>query len=483
MPKVLFIPGLPGSELRSRQPGGSSTRVFPPSLLQMVPSLDSGIEARLRGPDSLTTDDGVFAARPIRVAARFLGFDLMKQAESLYDLLDDLGVGGGDRLELGWDWRRPVTDDTLPTSARPALAALLAAQAVPVTVIAHSTGGMLLRHCLERQPALAAKVAKVIAYGVPWAGTLKPLAVLVGRQGFGPVSATAAQRVFARVWAAFDLLPRANGARLVLAANGQETDLLADTAWMDAIPNDASGALAAAMRLRAGHSLAALGTPAAAWNLPVEVVNVVGWGKRTLVRAVVRSDGTIDLDPADLDNEAGDAAEGASAATAEDAYEGDGTVPVASAAWLTGPPRVRTYFVPIGAVAQVTASDRRHSELWRNPGAKALLAHHLSGAPAAPLAYAAVDWSDKLDPGAARIRIRIVMQDPTGAPLPGAAPRVRTTGDPIPGAPHLDPRRWTIEANRTAFPKTSSGTFQRVVVELPWDGDPAPKPQAMFITP
>ncbi len=482
MPKILFIPGLPGSELRLRQPGGSSTKVFPASLLQMVPSLDPTIEARLKGPDQLATDDGVFADAPIRVAARFFGFDLMKQAESLYELLEDLGVGGADRLELGWDWRRPVTDNALPASAQSALAAQLAAQTTPVTVIAHSTGGLLLRHCLERVPALTAKVARVIAFGVPWAGTLKPLAVLVGRQGFGPVAAVAAQRVFARVWAAFDLLPRDNGARLVLSANGQEANLLADTAWMDAIPNNGGGALAAAMRPRAAHSLATLGAPTAQWTLPVDVVNIVGWGKRTLVRAIVQANGTIGLDPPDLDNEAGDNAEENSAATAEAAYEGDGTVPAASAAWLAGP-RVRTFFVPIGALAQVTASDRRHSELWRNPGAKALLAHHLAGAPFTALAYAAVDWSDKLDPGAANIRIRYVMQDPTGAPLPGATPLVRTTGSPIPGTLHTDGRGVTIVAARTRFPKTSSGTFRRVVVELPWAGDLNPQAQAMFIVP
>ncbi len=482
MPRVLFVPGLPGSELLARRADGSTAKIFPPHLVQMVPSLDPELAARLAGPEDLEADDGVAAGRPVRAAARFFGFDLMKQAASLYAILEGLGVGGSDLLELGWDWRRPVTDEALPGSACRALATLLGAQSAPVTAIVHSTGGLLLRHCLEKQPQLAAKVARVIAFGVPWLGTLKPLAVLVGRQGFGPISARAAQRIFASVWAAFDLLPRGAGAGLVTRPDGQEVDLLAETAWLGAIPNDPSGVLADTMRRRAAHSLAALGRPGRQWTLPVDVVNVVGWGKKTVVRAAVEAGGAIDLEPPDLDNEAGDAAEDSSTASDEAIYEGDGTVPLASAAALAGP-RVATWFVPIGALAQVTASDRRHSELWRNPGARALLAHHLAGAPFQGMAYAAVDWSDRVDPGAAQVRVRYVMQGPGGGPLPGAAPRLRTASGPQDGEVRPDGRGAPFVVPRSALPLTSSGRFRRVVVDLPWDGDPSPAPQAMFIEP
>lgn len=488
MPRVIFIPGLPGSKLRVRRNDGTSTKVWLPRIGQMVPSLDPTVMRRLRAPDDLSTDDGVFAGRPIRTAARFLGFDLMKQAGSLYEILGDLGCGPGDLLKLGWDWRRPVTDDALapgpgeaPGSARLALSRLLEAQVEKVTLIVHSTGGLLMRHCLEQEPGLAAKVERVIAFGVPWGGTLKSLAALVGQQGFGTISPAEAQIVFASSWAAFDLLPRAAGTGLVTDPSGQEVNLLAETAWTSEIPNDAQGALGAAMRLRAAHSLAVLGTPGPEWTLPIDVVNVAGWGKKTIVRAELGADDTIDLDPPDLDNESGHDAEDGCAATDERIFQGDGTVPFASASWLKGD-RVTSFHVPIGALKQVTMSNQRHSALWRNPGARALLAHHLAGRPFEAFAYAAVDWSHKVDPGAERVRTRYVMQAPDGSPLPGASPRVRTSTGWVPGSLEAD-GRGLFDLARESFPKTPTGRFRRVTVELPWSGDPDPEQQSMFIEP
>jgi len=304
MPRVLFIPGLPASKLRVRRNDGTSKKVWLPRIGQMLPSLEPAVMRRLRGPDDLASDDGVFAGLPIRSAARFLGFDLMKQAGSLYDILSDLGVPAADVLKLGWDWRRPVTDNSLPAgsdgspgSACRALKSLLELQAEPVTVIVHSTGGLLLRHCLEHEPSLVPRVERIIAFGVPWGGTLKSLAALVGQQGFGPISAGEAQTIFASSWAAFDLLPRDAGIGLTVDPTGQEVNLLSDTGWTLAIPNDSQGSLGTAMRLRCAHSLEVLGVPGADWTLPIDVVNVAGWGKKTLVRAVLGVDDTIDLDP------------------------------------------------------------------------------------------------------------------------------------------------------------------------------------------
>lgn len=483
MIRVLYIPGLPGSELREPTGGGASRRVFPPRLSQIFPRLDPALRLRLQGPDDLSPAqaDGIQRGEPIGVATRFLGFDLMKQAKSLYDILERIGIGPSEILRFGWDWRRPVTDDALPTSAVTELSARLAGLPAPLPVIVHSTGALLLRSCLEKNPDLAARVSKILAFGAPWLGTLKPLAVLVGQQGFGPIRPGDAQEVFTSCWSAFDVLPRATGAGLTVDSAGNEVDLLADPSWTTALANDPQGLLAARITRRAAHSLANLGTPAPPWTLPIDVVNVVGWGKKTLVQAVRGVDGGIAFQPAGLDNEAADDAEDGCITRNEAHHQGDGTVPLVSAAGLTGD-RVTTCFVPIGALASVHLSNRRHSELWRNPGGEALLRHHLVGGPAPVLAFAAVDWSDKLNPGDP-VRLRYVMQNADGTPLPGAAPRVvRTTGGDIP-LPVASDGRGFVELGRGAFPKTGSGRFRRVVVELAWEHDAAPQQQAMFIEP
>ncbi len=483
MPRVIFIPGLPGSEIRERQPNGQLTKIFPPRLNQVLPALSGSVKRKLKAPDLLdpANADRMERGEPVRVAGRFLGFDLMKQAKTLYELLKDIGVAEADIVKFGWDWRRPVTDDQLSTSAVTELTALLAGLPQPIPVIVHSTGGLLLRHVLATNPQLRSKVEVVVAFGVPWLGTLKPLAVLAGQQGFGPIKPSDAQAVFASCWAALDLLPRATGANLTVDAQGNEVDLVADTGWTARIPNDANNAMADRIIERAHHSLAHFGTPSANWGMGVEVINIVGWGKKTLVQAVRNAQQRLRFVPSGFDNEASEQQEDLHPGRNEAHYAGDGTVPFASANALTGA-RVTTLHIPIGALRKVNLSNRRHSELWRNPLGRQVLQRVLvAGTPPAPNTIAAVDWTDKLNPGN-RVRLRYVMQDHKGRPLPGAAPRVinTTTGNDVQLPLEADGRGFR-ELPRGLFRRTA--VFRRVQVQLTWNGDPTPKPHSMFIEP
>lgn len=473
MPTVIYVPGLPGSVLRHRT-SSADRKIFPPSVFAALIGPSQELKDLLKGPDDLQTDDDVFAAEPIRTT-RFLGFDLMKQADTLYDLFAASGVPESDQIRLGWDWRRPVTDDALPHSVIPVFAARLEdaiATGEQVVVFAHSTGGLIVRHLLESRPDLAPAVSRFVAFGVPWGGTLKPFAVLAGQHGFGPIGAADAQEVFASNWAAFDVLPRANGLRLVTNAAG-EVNPLTDLSWV----GDHAGEIAP----RAAASNSALGTPTRDWTLPIPVTNVAGWGVQSLVSARVAADGAVTFNPSGLDNDDGDFDH-----PEEDelTYQGDGTVPFVSASWLRGD-RVTSHFVPIGATDQVTNGNRRHSELWRNSGIAALVSHHLAGTPAQPIANAAVDWSDKLTGGNTPVRVRYVMRGADGARLPGAEARLenlRLMRDVV-HQPGADGRGQIRVENRGIFPMTHGGRFRRVEFRPSWDGAPQQPRQRMFIEP
>ncbi len=329
---------------------------------------------------------------------------IFKQAASLYDVLRGLGYGitdasFGDRFRpVGWDWRRPVDQKDTLAAVRNAIAELRQSTGEKVTVLCHSTGGLVVRSLLEAEPETAALVERVLALGIPWAGTLQPLPMLAGHGGWGPLTADQTLHALGGSWAAFDLLPP-DPAKTDMT----DVDLFHDAADLPASPLTATGwippgAGAPAMRDRAARSDARLGTRGRSLDLGgVELVNVVGWRADTLIRSSLDPHGRLGF---------------------LDGPEGDGTVPRPSAAWLEGP-RVRTFLVPIGNYPG-DQLRRMHIVLWENQPVRDLLATYLAGRPQPRYVYAAVDGDDAVAVDKQSLRVYIVALDHAGEPLPGA---------------------------------------------------------------
>ncbi len=361
---------------------------------------------------------------PIRRAARILLFDIAKQAGSLYDILNKLKV---EIVPFGWDWRRPVYDEEHPFSVQNRLPEALRKAhedfGTKPVVIVHSTGGLVLRSCLEARPQLARVIGRTIAFGVPWAGTPQSMLYANGQSGFaGLVGREKAQRLLVHSWAGWDVFPPdsthlhdSRGRPLNLAfrqvATGkQQVNPLADLDWVNSLPE----ALQAPSRKRAAAAHRNLGQRRPIIELggeELEVVNVVGWGFETPAEAEFEGTGAaakmtvreLKGDPT-LDG-------------------GDGTTPRVSAAWLRSGGRVsvRTYHVPVGRLP--SSRVHVHKALWRNPGGRALLAHLLRGKDLRPFCYAALDADDAVQAGPAELRFRLVALDASGEPLRGAVVR------------------------------------------------------------
>lgn len=449
--KVIFVPGVPGSRLHEVGTAGAvGKKVFPPHVFSAL-HLTAELKAKLEGPNDLATPDGIVAGEPI-ASTRLLGLDLTKQASDLYRILRQCGLDDREIAKVGWDWRRPVTDpDTLRR-----LDEHLARAAPGVVVIAHSTGGLVVRHFLENHPAAAAKVARVIGFGIPWAGSLKALATLTGQQSFGPIGKQDAQEIFAYAWSAFDLLPRDNSAGLVIDSHGDPMNPLTRFDWMPAAYKEV-------MQARARHSRSHLGPHRRTWQPSgIPVTNVVGWGEETHVLARVAGD-TVTFNPG-LQPEA--------------RRLGDGTVPLGSAAWLQG--NVTTLMIPIGGYPR--SGREPHSTLWRNPGGADIVRHLLRAPSLEEFAYAAVDWSDKLDPSRDTVRIRFVLQGLDGKPLGGGFARLAN----VPGHKQagIDAAgRGMITESRHKIPETQDRRFRRVVVELHWPGARRARTQTLLLGP
>jgi len=468
---VVFIPGLPGSDLRDEESG---RRVF----LEVPESFRLPLRERLKGPDILNLSDGVVPGVPvaeIKISGAFGSvlafFTDLKRAASLYDILRPLYAAGtfSDQCTpFGWDWRRPVWDEGTQDDLAAAILALRARHG-PVVVIAHSTGGLVLRHLLEddshaQHAEVLAAIDHVLAFGVPWAGTLKSFESLAGKSGLnGLLSPAEAREVLGRSWAAFDLLPPEREPEdddlptlAVLLENGGRIPVspLVDRRWLPG--GNAFQALRIAMCQRADGTLAALGRPDAHLDLEeglFPITNVVGWGYETTLLATLTPNGNrVDVgfltDPV--------------AAGLDPTDDGDNTVPRRSAAWLEGP-GVTTFHLPIG---RGSGGVQKHITLWSNPGGRNLLAHVVGGAPLEPLVYARVDRSDGVS-GGPTVKVRCAANGPDGRLLDEATLRLT---DPKSAPRAFDPAlegRLLVEVPRSDLRRVAN-QLRRLEVEISW---------------
>lgn len=338
--------------------------MFPPALSTLI---DPAKKAELIR--SVTTVPGdLTAGPPIR---DILG--IAKQAQSLYDILggkfgyDTSGLGA-EFEAAGWDWRLGIGDPRVLGPVADAVDRL----GDGIVAIIHSTGGLVFRALLEQRPELAARFEQVMAFGVPWRGTLSALrAIAVGEaEGFlfARITAAEAAEIAGHAQAAYDLLP---------------PEIVADKSWMKD-----PWMLRLADRAHPPF-------PRRFDELPV--TNVCGWGVDTWT----------------------------SPSWTHSRDAGDGTVPVISSSWIEGA-KVRTMFLPIGTYATANI-PYPHARIWDSPPVLQLFEEVLNDAKRTPFLCAAADSDDAID-DAADVDMRLSAAAPDGGALAGCTAVVDVDG-------------------------------------------------------
>ncbi len=417
---VVFVPGFPASELKQKS---KNRTIFPPALKDLTDKeKKKKIISLLSGPDNPPGE--IVAGEPIRGV---LG--VAKQAQSLYDVLRDYGYStqDGDLLApIGWDWRKAVDDATVQADVEGAIERLAQQHGRKVVVIIHSTGGLVLRALLEAKPQLASKIEQILAFGIPWAGTLKAVRFLGKGEAFGLIffgkkliglSASEVREVMSHCQAGYDLFPPDPLKTKLQGADGKDLDLfvnasqdqigpLVDTSW---IP---SGAAKDFMREMAAKADQRLGKRTSTIELSgvamPPITNVVGWGVDTETRCILAADGSLDFQAPTKD--------------------GDGTVAMVSAAWLRGP-GVRTFFLPIGLFANFIIPER-HPRIWDPPPVREIFNQVLKDTEPMPFVCGAIDGDEAVD-RTVPFTVRLVASDAEGKPLPNA----KATFTTFPGKP------------------------------------------------
>ncbi len=176
---VVFIPGFPASELHD---GASGRTVFLPSLTTL---LDSAKKQKFIG-EVIDVPGALIAGPPITT---ILG--IAKQAQSLYDIVgghfgyDTSSVNPREFAPIGWDWRKSIGDSGVQRDIRDVLDLVSPNKSRNVVAIVHSSGGLVFRAFLEANPSYARCFDQVLAFGVPWCGTLTSLHAITEGESVG----------------------------------------------------------------------------------------------------------------------------------------------------------------------------------------------------------------------------------------------------------------------------------------------------------
>jgi hypothetical protein len=351
-----------------------------------------------------------------------------------------------------------VDDPQTMTAVRDAFSRLTAGGNVIVMI--HSTGGLVLRQFLEMEPQWGRRIEQVIAFGVPWGGTLKSLRYLDGEK-FGVLNAslskTQTRRVMSFCQAAFDLLPPpplagATPPPDLAFAGSQAVSPMVNIDWIRPADLAQMQPLATnARRLVRGPDFPL--QPVNAPVLPilaqhgVRITNIVGFGAATDTSVKIRGAGDL-------------------AFTATD--EGDGTVPRVSAEWIRGA-GLRTIFVPIGVHPTSQLPDF-HSQLWHNLPLFEIYDQIFLGKDPEPFISASIDLDDAAARGQNGLRVRISAAGVDGQRLPNARFHFEDIRGTITGT--LSSVTKTVKVPRANLP-TTEGAFGRFRLIVEWSGGQA----------
>ncbi len=379
---IVLIPGFMGSRL-SRVRDNQQVWVDPVWALTNLPGFVRDL--MLRSPDDpklypsgVLHDVDIADLVRVGVYRRLWKFALSPTG---------LGLAPSDYHEFAFDWRKGVS------AAAAELDAVLVGlpdRNRPVTLIAHSQGGLVVARLFKLAGPGSSRVSKVVAVGCPFAGLLKTVKMIAVHSDVlsdllphDPI-----RTLVAAMPGAYELMPsRTNPALFTDAAGAPATpfacaDALAALGF-DRTLLDAAGTVASALPL----------------SFPVPVRLIEGFGILTSVSATL-----------------------AGGLEVRDSLEGDGTCPAASLLAAQGTangvhPARAVFSVPFGA----------HVGLVSNDSVLGFLAGDLLDQPAPPARIAA-DVRFKLAvPGLENLLI-IETRDGLGGPLGTGAPRATLTG-------------------------------------------------------
>jgi pimeloyl-ACP methyl ester carboxylesterase len=390
---IVLIPGFMGSRLARVR----DNQVMWVDLAYAVGSLSEMLRAL-----AMTTpeDPGLFPSGVLENVpfGNVVHFGIYSQLRQKLMASAALGLRETDYHEFAYDWRKSLVHAAVDLDAY--LLGIRGTQ--PVTLIAHSQGGLVVSKLFEISGQGCQRVGKIIAVGCPFAGLVKTIDMIEAGTGVLTFlfSHDPIRSLLRGMPGAYEMMPSRASTPLFFSPAGTPTTPFANAAAFP--PTRYNPALLAA----AGSLVSTLPL---SFNVPLVLIQ--GYGVTTAVAATLAG-GTI---------------------TVRHGFEGDGTCPTASLIAASGSTR-KIFSVPFG----------EHVELVRDPAVLRFLCEELSGSVSAKPQLAAKVRFPAHPPGVENflvVETRTSNGDALGTGTPSATLPDGTSVGLVP-CPIEGPARW-----------------------------------------
>lgn len=210
---ILIVPGVLGTEISRPSTGGSGLETLWLDLVHNLTDIgDQFMDALQFGPDLKPIDTSLVLGDVIKKKEASVGnitFPLFNYTDGLIDEFKKLGYTENEDLFLfPYDWRYGVSDQTIDQLQQKITEIKDQTDSETVDVIAHSTGGLLVKKYVKDNPT-DHHIGKAVFVGVPNTGAPKAIKALIQGDSFGviPLAESEMKKIAENLSVVYDLSP------------------------------------------------------------------------------------------------------------------------------------------------------------------------------------------------------------------------------------------------------------------------------------
>lgn len=200
---VLIVPGILGTEIFKE-----NSLLWPDPVRMLLSPSDDFMDPLAFDSALKPSDPGLTIGSVIKTISPLGNFKKYDYTEGLVNEFKSRGyVEDADLFVFPYDWRAGVDKDTVTELGNKIEEILNRTGADKVDIVAHSTGGLLVKKFVQETPD--PKIDKAVFVGVPNLGAPKAVKALVAGDSFGVplLSEAEIQKISSNMPVAYDLLP------------------------------------------------------------------------------------------------------------------------------------------------------------------------------------------------------------------------------------------------------------------------------------
>lgn len=208
---VLIVPGVLGTEISKQNDDGSLTKLWLDIAHNLTDLTDNFMDPLQFNDDLTPSDTSLVLGDVIKKIETSLGFTIFDYSDGLINEFKNVGYEENqDVFTFPYDWRYGVNEDTVNSLKQKISDILDETGADKVDVVAHSTGGLIVKKYVMENPT-SNNIDKAVFVGVPNTGSPKAIKTLLQGDNFGNyfLSDSEMQKIARNLPVVYDLAPSA----------------------------------------------------------------------------------------------------------------------------------------------------------------------------------------------------------------------------------------------------------------------------------